>query len=163
MANEQLGPANDIHLLQKVFPGPRPGPLLRSGTYKNCLAKPKETSERHSGETLLALNSQAGGIRQRVEAAEVMSNILGIFMSVIGGSFLLCHERAEEEKKQHNKDCVVFFCRLIGSWDWVLDEGLASDYANVMSCARMLRLCALPLSAVTVSAGTALPACSQPV
>lgn len=91
MANEQLGPANYIHLLQNVFPGLRPEPLLRSGTYKNCLAKPKETSEWRSGGTLLVLKSQPDGIQQKAQAAEEIINILGIFMSLIGGSFLLCH------------------------------------------------------------------------
>lgn len=98
MANEQLGPANYIHLLQKVFPGPRPGPLLHSGTYKNCLAKPRETSEQRSGGTLLVLKSQLGGIQLKAEAAEEIVNILGIFMSRIRGSSLLCHQRGEKEK-----------------------------------------------------------------
>lgn len=98
MTNEQLGPANYIHLLQKVFPGPQPEPLLHSGTYKNCLAKPKETSERRSGGTLLVLKSQLGGIQLKADVAEEIINILGIFMSVIRGSFLLCHQRGEEEK-----------------------------------------------------------------
>lgn len=98
MANEPLGPASYIHLLQKVFPGPRPGPLLPPGTYKNCLAKPKETSQRCSGGTLLVLKSQPGGIQQKAEAAGGIINILAIFMSVIRGSFLIHHQRAEEKK-----------------------------------------------------------------
>lgn len=69
------------------------------------------------------LKSQPGGIQQKAEAAEEIINILGIFMSVIRGSLLLCHQRDEEGKKQYNKDCSMFFCSLIGSWDWVLDEG----------------------------------------
>lgn len=99
MANEPLGPASYIHLLQKVFPGPRPGPLLRPGTYRNCLAKPKETAERRSGGTLLVLKSQPGGIQHRAKASGGIINILWIFMSVIRGSFLIRHQRAEEKKK----------------------------------------------------------------
>lgn len=49
------------------------------------------------------LKSQPGGIQPKAEAAGGIINILAIFMSVIRGSFLVRHQRAEEKKNNTTK------------------------------------------------------------